>query len=391
MKCSTNRDILTALKTLPEGLQQTFIRSLRRIDASPDRIRLRRTLCLLICFEKIQRKSLRRLLNIAEMGAVWDPVKTINDLSKLISDCGHLIRKTHHFGKPSFTLTHLAVQQFLTSDPHSLDSTTLPQYHCYPLRDAFMETARIFAKGRQMRGCPYLMTWHDECQLVSRWRRISDCETSTSDFLSTVFNAPLNENARPGSSLVFPNATQVTAINCRFIDVEDEYYILTSSQPAEFSRGPYVLKDVFPRLTEWTSIESVFWIAPCGIHVQNDQRATTEPVGYPSPTNATHVTVKDIDFIFAKNSHWIIYPGVKTIRGVTQTEQQSQSIYRNMTVLSGAFTSATDYLISVGQPPWNEVSSENSRIKRDPSEPLCTRRLRFAREARNERLTSVVY
>ena len=112
------------------------------------------------------------------------------------------------------------------------------------------------------------------------------------------------------------------------------------------------------RLAGWTTIASEFCTAPFGINVQNDQRATTEPVGDPFPTNATHITVKDIDFIFAKNGNWTIYPSVEIIRGVTQTEQQSQSIYRNITVSSGTFTLSTDPLISVGQPDWNEISSE---------------------------------
>ena len=293
------------------------------------------------------------------MGAVWDPVKTINDLSKLISDCGHLIRKTHHFGKPSFTLTHLAVQQFLISDPHSFDCTTLPQYHFYPLRDAFMETAQIICKRYQIRGCPSpSLGWVDEIELVMRWRWILDFEKGTSDFLSTLFNAPLRENARPGPSLVFPDATHVTAINCRFIIVEDDYYILTSSQLAGFSRGPYIWEDVFPRLARWTCIESGIWTAPYGIHVHNDQRATAEPVGYPSPTNATHVAIEDIDFIFAKNSNWTIYPGVEIIRGVTQTEQQSESIHRNMTVVSRqTYPTSPGPFISAGRPHWNEITS----------------------------------
>ena len=271
----------------------------------------------------------------------------------------YIISTTLSAGNPFVTLTHLTVQQFLTSDPHSFHPTTLSHYHCYPLRDAFMKTAQIFRKTCQIRGCPSRsLVWNEEIQLVMRWRSLLDFEKSTSDFLSTLFNAALKENARPGSSLVFPNATHVTTINCRFIVVEDEYYISTSSQPAEFSRGPYIWEDAFPRLAGWTTIASEFWAAPFGINVQNDQRATTEPVGFPFPTNATHVTVKDIDFIFAKNSNWTIYPGVEIIRGVTQTEQQSQSIYRNITVLSGTFTSSTYPLISVGQPDWNEISSE---------------------------------
>ena len=181
-----------------------------------------------------------------------------------------------------------------------------------------------------------------------------------------VFNAPLNENARPGPSLVFPNATHVTAINCRFIIAEDEYYILTSSQPAEFSRGPYIWKNVFPRIAGWTTMQSRHYIALCGIHVQDDQRATSERVGHPFPTNAAHVTVKDIDFIFTKNSNWTIYPGVETILGVNQyyqTENPSSSFYNNVTILSGWFEEITGHFISIGQPHWNETSSEITALQ----------------------------
>ncbi|EDR04706.1 uncharacterized protein LACBIDRAFT_330290 [Laccaria bicolor S238N-H82] len=321
-----------------------------------------------------------QLLNIAEMGDDWDPDKTINDPSKLISGCGHLLSTTISGGNQFVALTHQTVQQFLTSDPNSLDTTTLPQYHCYPLCDAFMESARIFLKRHQIRGCPYLpTTWRGECELVNRWRSNSVLETSSSDFLSTVFNAPLKENARPGPSLVFPNATDVIAINCRFIDVEDEFYILTSSQPAEFSRGPYVLEDVFPRLTHFESTESEFWSTPSAVHLLHDRRATTKPVGYPFQTSATHVIVKDIDFIHATNSNWTIRPGVETIPGVV-TLPEPQTIYffasfinRNVEIWSSdcAFNEVTGQLTSVGEPDWKRIFPKlppPQELARDPDE-----------------------
>ena len=160
LECETDYDIRDALQRLPKGLEETFIRSLRRIDERPEpsRIRLQRILRLVVCYKHIEIDYLTRLLNIAEMGADWDPNKTINDPLKLISGCGHLISTTRSTGRPSVTLTHLTVQKFLTSDPHSLNPTItiLPQYHCYPLQDAFMEIARIFLKKHQMWGCPYL-------------------------------------------------------------------------------------------------------------------------------------------------------------------------------------------------------------------------------------------
>ena len=355
--CVTDNDIQNALQSLPEGLEETFIRILTQIDKRPKllRTRLQRVLRLVICFEYIEFDSLIRLLNIAEMGDNWDPNKTINDPFNLISGCGQLISTTFSTGRRFVTLTHLTVQQFLTSDPHSFDSTTLPQYHFYPLRDALMETAQIFRKTYQIRGCPSpSLPWYYEMELVEHWRWMLDFEKSTSDFLSTLFNTPLKENARPGPSPVFPNATHVTTINCRFIDVEDEYYILTSSQPSEFSRGPYVLEDVFLRLTEWTSIESVFSIAPCGIHVQDYPRGTTEPVGHPSSRNATQVTVEGIDFIFAKNSNWTIYPGVETIPGVTKTGKWNKSFHSNCTIIGGQFHQLDSYIISLQQPRLTE-------------------------------------
>ena len=335
--CVTDNDIRDALRSLPEGLEETYIRILKQIHKHPKslRTRIRRVLRLVVCYEHIEIDDLTRLLDIAEMGADWDPDKIINDPLKLISGCGHLVSITLSEGKPSVTLTHLTVYDFLTNDPHSFDST-LPQYHCYPLHDAVMETAGIFLKKHEMRGCPYRnTTWEDECRLVSRWRRISDFEASTPHFLSSVFNAPLNENARPGPSLVFPNATEVTAINCRFLIAEDMYYILTSSQPANFSRGPYIWEKVFPRIAKWTALEIKHYGGRCGIHVQDDQRATTEPVGHPSSRNATHVTVEDIDFIYATNSNWTIYPGVEIIPGVTKTGRWNQSFYSHCTIVSG--------------------------------------------------------
>ena len=301
--CVTDDDIRDALVNVPPGLEETFIRILTKIDKSPKPLRthLRRVLRLVVCYEHIGIDHLTRLLNIAEMGADWDPNKIINDPLKLISGCGHLITITPSEGKPFVTFIHLAVKDFLTSDPHSFDDT-LPHYHCYPLRDALMETARIFLKKRQMRGCPYLTTWLDECQLVNRWRRISDFEANTSDFLSMVFNAPLNENARPGPSLEFPNATEVTAINCRFVHAKDFYYILTSSQSTDFSRGPYIWEEVFPRSVKFTVMEAECSETSCGVYVQDDQRATIEP-GPPSSRNANHITVENMDFIRATNSN----------------------------------------------------------------------------------------
>ena len=346
--CVTDNDIRNALRSLPEGLEETFIRVLTQIDKRPKllRTRLRRVLRLVVCFEYIEFDSLIRLLDVAEMGDNWDPNKTINDPFNLISGCGHLISTTRFTGSLLVTLTHLTVRQFLTSDPHSFDPTTLSQYHCYPLRDAFMETAQIVRKRYQIRGCPSpSRPWADEIELVLRWRSIWDFEKSTSDFLSTLFNAPLKENARPGHSLELPNATEVTAINCRFIFAVDVYYIVTSSQPAGFSRGPYIWEKVFPRCAKFTAMEIESFQSPCGIYIQDDQPATTEP---PCSRNPNHVTVVNVDFIFATNGNWTIYPGVETILGVTKTGGWDNPL-RSYYNIQGTFYHLDDRIISLKQ------------------------------------------
>ena len=354
--CVTDNDIRNALRSLPEGLEETFIRILTQIDKRPKllRTRLQRVLRLVVCFECIEIDSLIQLLDIAEMGDNWDPNKTINDPFNLISGCGHLISATVSTGSLFVTLTHLTVQQFLTCDPHSFDPTTLSQYHCYPLRDAFMETASIFLKKRQMRGCPYPTTWHDECQLISRWRRISDFEASTSGFLSMVFNAPLNENARPGPSPEFPNATRVIAKNCRFIFAEDVYYILTSSQLADFSRGPYIWDKVFPQSAQLIATEIECFEAPCGIYVQDDQQATIVPVGNAFSRSTDEVIVMGIDFILATNSNWTIYPGVETIPGVTETGGRDHPLPSNCIIDCATFYQFENHIVSLRQPRLTE-------------------------------------
>ena len=156
--------------------------------------------------------------------------------------------------------------------------------------------------------------------LIRQWHTHLDYSPPAADFLTTMFSAPLVEGMRP--SLVFPNAIHVTFINCRFFSASDSYYILTSQTAAEFSRGPYILTDVFPQYSttdsEWIVDESLLVSAPLTINVQHDFPAGTNPVE-DTLSDGTHIILKGFIFINSRNNNWIIHPSTGIIRNKTTT------------------------------------------------------------------------
>jgi len=166
------------------------------------------------------------LINVDEMDDHWSQCRTINDVSALISRCSHLITTIIDSTGSSFTLSHFSVYQFLSSDPQSFDSAirTLPQYHCYPIFDAYMAVAITFGRSHRIDGGPELLS--AKALIIARFHEDRKLLPRAADFLTAMFNAPVVEGyTQP--SLVLPNATHVKFINCRFIRALDEYYILT--------------------------------------------------------------------------------------------------------------------------------------------------------------------
>ena len=257
----------------------------------------------------------------------WSQCRTINDVSALISRCCHLITMNiDSMGRLSVTLSHVSVYQFLSSDPQSFDSAvrTLHQYHFYPIFDAYMAVANTFGRSHRIDG-PELLS--AKAQLIARFHGHRQLLSRAADFLTTMFNAPMVENTQP--SLVFPNATHVMLINCRFFQALDVYYILTSQTSAKFSRGPYFWTEVFPQpLIECTFKGKEFHVglAPFGIHIQPDHQSGTCPVEDFFPTDQTNVVLQGLDFIWARSSNWTIRPSVGIIRNKTTTTAMTLSV-----------------------------------------------------------------
>ncbi|KDR76546.1 hypothetical protein GALMADRAFT_279192 [Galerina marginata CBS 339.88] len=329
LECDTDNDVRETLRNLPKGLEETYIRCLTRIDQHSSKDRLRRILRLVVCFDYIKVDDLLELINVDEMGHYWESERTINDVSTLVSRCGHLICRTEDgLGRPCFAPLHFSVYDFLISNPQSFDFAirTLPQYHCYPLFDAYMSLARTFGRSYCINGCPEL--WHVQAAAIRQWQRHLDLVPRTAEFLTTMFDAPLVEDIQP--SPVFPNATHVTLTNCRFFEVLDEYYILTPPVvkiprqlvSTKLRRGPYLWTDVFPQpsinCTIKGSRRATTMRADCGIHVQPDAKPSrNRNANDLFAIDGTRVTVVDVDFIWAKSSNWTIRPCVEIVRNKT--------------------------------------------------------------------------
>ena len=280
---------------------------------------------MVLCYESIEIDDLVDLINVDEMGDHWNQQRTINDFSALISRCSHLItRFIDSDGQLSFTLSHFSVYQFLSSDPQSFDSAirTLPQYHCYPIFDAYMAIANTLGRSHCIDGGPELV--FAKGRFIASFHKHQNLRPRAADLLTTMFNAPVVENTQP--SLVFPNATHVKTINCSFFEGLDAYYILTTQTSAKFSRGPYIWTEVFPQpIIEWT-IESNNRVAKSAfeINIQVDHWGGTRPVEDSFPTDQTHVTLENLDFIWARNNNWFIRPSVGVIRNKTTTKSMGE-------------------------------------------------------------------
>jgi len=278
-----------------------------------------------LCYESIRINDLVDLINVDEMGDHWRQGRTINDVRALISRCSHLITTFEDSdGQLSLTFSHFSIYLFLSSDPRSFDSaiSTLPQYHCYPIVDAYMAIANTLGRSHCIDGGPELLL--AKVQFITSFRVHQNLLPRAPDLLTTMFNAPVVENTQP--SLVFPNATHVKTINCRFFQALDEYYILTSQTSAKFSRGPYFWPEVFPQpIVEWVIEDCHMVRSAFGIHVQPDYRGGTwHALEDFFPTDHTDVTLEQLDFIWARTNNWTIRPSVGIMRNKTTTESMDR-------------------------------------------------------------------
>jgi len=143
----TDHDIRAALNDLPRGLEKTFIRFLKKIDAlaPPSRERVKRVLLWVVCAERpLRLAELTDAVAIDEMVDFWDPKRVVNKGQSLVDDCAHLL-DTYESGTTSdrrVQLVHSSVNDFLTSNP-ALFGATLPLYHIYPIDQARVDIANM--------------------------------------------------------------------------------------------------------------------------------------------------------------------------------------------------------------------------------------------------------
>lgn len=135
----TDHDIRKALKELPRGLEETYIRSLNQIDAltPPRPERCRRVLRWVAgARERLFLDDLVEAIALEEMDeGCWQSERVVNHRSSLIEDCAHLCSIVHtgaFLNRESVELAHASVRDFLCTTDFSRLPRTLPAYHIRP-------------------------------------------------------------------------------------------------------------------------------------------------------------------------------------------------------------------------------------------------------------------
>ncbi|KAI0061242.1 hypothetical protein BV25DRAFT_770234 [Artomyces pyxidatus] len=146
---ATEHDIIASLNEIPKGLDTTYNRALRQINALPDsrRVRVQRLLRWLVCsFEPFSLEALVDAVVIDDMPLyTWDPDRCITDPCSLIDDCHNLVvlRSQGHSRTDGYVqLIHASVRDFLLGNPQA--ETGLAAYHFDPGRD---ETHSVLASN----------------------------------------------------------------------------------------------------------------------------------------------------------------------------------------------------------------------------------------------------
>ncbi|KAI0058420.1 hypothetical protein BV25DRAFT_1234802 [Artomyces pyxidatus] len=143
---STPSDIRSALKDLPKGLDDTFIRSLTKIESLPTarRDRVRRILRWLICaVVPLTLEMLAEAVAIDEMpDNAWEPERRVINPMTLVDDCANLVVSASLSGfdasEPRVQFIHASVQDFLLATPGPLQGSPLQFYRVTPVQDAHL-------------------------------------------------------------------------------------------------------------------------------------------------------------------------------------------------------------------------------------------------------------
>lgn len=130
----TDHDVRTALHELPLGLEETYTRSLRQIDALPPRraARCRRVLGWISgARDRLFIDELAEAVALEEMDeGCWQEDKMVTDPMTLIDDCASLCAVgSTVFKRRRVQLTHASVKDFLCMTELTRIPGTLPLYH----------------------------------------------------------------------------------------------------------------------------------------------------------------------------------------------------------------------------------------------------------------------
>jgi hypothetical protein len=301
------------LKDLPQGLDRTFIRSLKKIDALPlsTRERQKRVLRWVACAAgPIRLVDLMEAVAIDEMADTWDPERVVNDGQSLINDCTDLVI-TYDDAKwsnlPVVQLIHPSVYDFLTRNPVFF-GTTLPQYHVYPLEQAHASLARDCLQ--------YLTTLSrgtiHNYYIVRSWQDHARESGKLSEILSNTFKSRAAPN--PTSRwIIFPNVTHVKFIRCTFAMVDEQFNVSLNPSDADsgFPAPFFSMGEMFPKFNHGT-FEGCTFDIDVGDQVNTCHSLTradfaTAMFWSVDPLRATHVTVTGLWFVTVRKTQFDIF------------------------------------------------------------------------------------
>ncbi|KAF8695674.1 hypothetical protein AX14_001763 [Amanita brunnescens Koide BX004] len=318
LECDSDARIREELGSLPRGLDETFVRALKRIHSHPSRERLRRLLRWVVCVGSLSLDSLFQAIAVDDMGDSWDPDRVVNDKRRLIKACAHLVTVTGVPEAQIVAFPHFSVYQFLTSEPTYWEET-LPEYHFYPLPDAYKTIASCCAKFFSISNSPE--PWQLIQRVVQRWRDHADFLDEAS-LLSVMFGASLKADPRPANSLlVFPRATYLEASNCTFVSCGENAYNIFTSMDLDSWFGGVTFSDIFPQVRDVT-LNNCSFLDLASSHM-NVYRGPVQAQFTPSSLDASHATTAKMEgymFIHVQNSSWNIFPN----EGVFRNERTSR-------------------------------------------------------------------
>ncbi|KAI0051302.1 hypothetical protein FA95DRAFT_313535 [Auriscalpium vulgare] len=135
-KQATEHDIRSALRSLPDGMNKTFIRALQDIEALPQkrRDRVRRLFRWLVCSPNPPfLEDIAHAVVVDDMDEIWDASRCITKPYTLIEDSANLVEAPY---SASVQFIHASIKEFLCSEISLHEEGPLPAYHSYPLSAA---------------------------------------------------------------------------------------------------------------------------------------------------------------------------------------------------------------------------------------------------------------